>query len=400
MKGPIISVDVSNGTSHFQGFIDQDKAYGSVRKIIHDVEGFSFFLKKLHELQDRTGEEVKVVYESTGVYTKPLQRFLEKNHIKQYVISPLQSAKQRQTQIHSKKTDKSDPRSIAAVYYSKQLREYKEEEEIYHKMRAMNRHYEDKLEHLRKYKVTFQCTLSNVFPGYMKLFKDGYSDISLTILKYYPHPDILKNKKVETVAKRIEKHCKHTYEVCLKYASKVVELANRTYPGCEKEDYEVDILLSLIRHIEETNKELDGILSDLIELAQQLPNYHLLLSIDGIGPNLASRILAELGNISRFESRESLVAYVGVDPNIYQSGQMNGLHYRISKKGNKRLRCLLYLAVTCNLRLKKDNPIKEFYQKKRQQPNPLNSKAAKIACVTKLIRTMFSMCNSGTIFMR
>ena len=44
MKGPIISVDVSNGTSHFQGFIDQDKAYGSVRKIIHDVEGFSFFL--------------------------------------------------------------------------------------------------------------------------------------------------------------------------------------------------------------------------------------------------------------------------------------------------------------------------------------------------------------------
>ena len=159
-------------------------------------------------------------------------------------------------------------------------------------------------------------------------------------------------------------------------------------------------MLQLLQNIQDTSKELDEILTSLIEIAQELPNYQLLLSIDGIGPNLASRILAELGNINRFETRESLVAYVGVNPNIYQSGQLNGLHYRISKKGNKRLRFLLYLAVTCNLRSKKNNPIKSFYEKKKQQSNPLPSKAAKIACTTKLIRIIFGMCYNGTVFNR
>lgn len=399
MNGPIMSIDVSNGNSHFQGFITQNQAYGGIRKINHDIEGFNFLLKKLQELQEKTGEEVKVVYEATGVYTKPLERFLITNNIVQYVISPLQSAKQRQTEIHHKKTDKLDPKSIAAVYYSKELREFKKEDDIYHKMRLMNRNYEDKMEHLRKYKVTFQNALSCVFPGYVKLFKDGYSDISLTILKYYPHPDLIKNKHPETVARKIEKHSHHHYKTCLGYVNKAIKLANETYPGCDKDDYRVEVLLSLLRNIEDTTKELDVILSSLIDLAKELPNYHLILSIDGIGPNLAARILAELGDISRFRTRESLVAYVGVDPNIYQSGQLNGLHYRISKKGNKRLRCLLYLAVTCNLRLKKNNSIRAFYEKKKQQSNPLTSKAAKIACVTKLIRTIFGMCNSATTYL-
>ena len=72
----------------------------------------------------------------------------------------------------------------------------------------------------------------------------------------------------------------------------------------------------------------------------------------------------------------------------------------ISKKGNKQLRCLLYLAVTCNIRLKKVNPINQFYQKKRQQLNPLNSKAAKVACTAKLAKIIYGMCKNNTIFQR
>ena len=67
MNGPIISIDVSNGYSHVQGYINENQKYGGVRKINHDVEGFNFLLKKLEELQKKTGEEVKVVYEATGI---------------------------------------------------------------------------------------------------------------------------------------------------------------------------------------------------------------------------------------------------------------------------------------------------------------------------------------------
>lgn len=70
-----------------------------------------------------------------------------------------------------------------------------------------------------------------------------------------------------------------------------------------------------------------------------------------------------------------MVAYVGNDPNRAESGDIEGYHLSISKKGNKRLRCILYLAVTCSIRSRKENPINAFYQKKRQQSTPLKSKA-------------------------
>ncbi|MFR4722525.1 MAG: hypothetical protein ACLT8P_09895 [Holdemanella porci] len=101
--------------------------------------------------------------------------------------------------------------------------------------------YEDQLNHLRKYKVTFQNQLSICFPGYLDLFKDGYSDIPMTILKKYPHPDLLKNKKAETVARYLEKNTCHTHKVSLEYALKIIEFAKKTYPGCEKDDVEVEI---------------------------------------------------------------------------------------------------------------------------------------------------------------
>jgi len=70
----------------------------------------------------------------------------------------------------------------------------------------------------------------------------------------------------------------------------------------------------------------------------------------------------------------------------------------ITKKGNKTLRTLLYLAVTSNIRNGKANPILDFYNKKRQQACPMAYRAAVIACANKLLRTLFSMHRSGKRF--
>lgn len=83
MKGPIVSIDVSNGNSHFQCFIQRGTKMGKVHRIQHTVEGFRFLKSKVEELAMKIKESVLAVYEATGVYTKPLQRFLEKNENKQ-----------------------------------------------------------------------------------------------------------------------------------------------------------------------------------------------------------------------------------------------------------------------------------------------------------------------------
>lgn len=401
MEGPIISIDVSNGCSHFRCFIDRNKAFGKVHKIKHDVDGFQYLLDCMERLNEKTNEEVCVVYEATGVYTKPLTRFLNKHKVRHYMVNPLQAAKMRKTDLHSKKTDKNDPNSIAKVYYDKDLYEYADEEPIYHTLRVMNRNYEDQLDHLRKYKVTFQNILCIVFPGYGSLFKNPYCDIALAILKKYPHPDMIRDKKPETVANYIEKHTCHHKDSCLKWAVKVIEYANKTYPGCDKDEIEVIELLRIIKELEVCIASCDTQLNEMVQLAEQLPNYFLVLSIDGIGPNLACRILAEIGDIKRFSSTKQLISYAGIDPHISQSGDVDGLHLSISKKGNKRLRCLLYLAVTCNLRLKKENdPIQQFYKKKKQQSAPLKPKAARVACTNKLLRIIYGMCNNGCSYQK
>ncbi len=400
MNGPVISIDVSNGKSHFQAFESKGKKRGKVHLIYHNVEGFNFLLNSINEFKAYCGKEVAIVYEATGVYTRPLRRFLTENNIKFYEISPLLSAKVRKTDIRAVKTDKIDPKSIADVYYDKDIREFVSENDIYAQLKALNRYYEDIMEHFRKYKVTFKQYLSIVFPGYDKLFKDEYSQDSLLILKKYPHPDMIKNKKAETVAKKLDKAGFHHYETYVNIANKVIEHANSTYPGCEKDDLEVKFLLELIDLVEETQTKLKETLDQMIELAKQLPNYEIIKSIDGIGENLATRILAEIGDISRFESREALIAYAGTDPRISESGDQKSDHLSITKKGNKRLRCLLYLAVGCNLSTGKSNPISDFYHKKMQQSNGLTWKAARVAAMNKLLRTIYGMCKNQTTFNR
>ena len=90
------------------------------------------------------------------------------------------------------------------------------------------------------------------------------------------------------------------------------------------------------------------------------------------------------------------MAYAGIDPQIYQSGQISGLHLKISKKGNKKLRCLLYLAVTCMIRTSRDTVIVEFYQKKKA--DGLASKSALVASMNKTIRIIYSLCKNNTYY--
>lgn len=317
------------------------------------------------------------------------------------MINPLESARKRKEEIHNKKTDKLDPISISKVYYDKEeMMELKKKDETYNWLRKKNRLYEDQLNHLRKYKVTFQNQLSICFPGYLDLFKDGYSDIPMTILKKYPHLDLLKNKKAETVARYLEKNTCHNHKVSLEYALKIIEFAKKTYPGCEKDDVEVEIFKILLDKVIETQRECEKTLNEMITVASTLEEYRYILSIDGIGTNLAARIIAEIGDIEEFKSREALVAYAGLDPHIYQSGDQDGKHLKISKKGNKYLRCLLFLAVGCSIRGAKDNPVNRFYQKKKQQSNPLNSKAAKTACTAKLLKIIYGICKNKTTYER
>ena len=374
--------------------------YTGSRSIKHTKEGFDEIVSLVREMEKKLETEVCVVYEATGVYHRVLKKVLEDNNIKQFIINPLLSAKTRKNDsLRSPKTDKLDLKSIAKTYYSHSLHNSHKPETIYHELRELSRYYEDILVHLRKDKVAFRAQLDVVFPGYDTLYDDLYGPVALAVIEKYPHPEMLQKKKINTVSKVIQSKTCHRQAMSDTMADKAIEYSKTIYSGCDKDDIEVLILQRFIKKLKEDMAEAERTIGEMIKLAQELPDFSIIKSIPGIGDNLAARIIAELGDMTRFKKKNELVAFAGLDPRISESGQNDGDHMHITKKGNKRLRCLLYLAVTCSIRLKRDdNSIKDFYIKKKQQSNPMCSKAAKTACASKLVRIIYNMCKTGELY--
>lgn len=120
----------------------------------------------------------------------------------------------------------------------------------------------------------------------------------------------------------------------------------------------------------------------------------LLRSIPGIGPVSAALLVAYIGDIRRFSSPEKLVAYVGLDCRVHQSGtSINGRGY-ISKRGNHRLRRALFNAAFI---ARQHNPaLKAYFDKKTAEGKHYLS--ALIAVERKLIHLIFAVWSRGTPF--
>lgn len=396
MKGFCISLDVSKGSSFYQGFKGLDEPITKPKKIEHNLEGFKELLNLKEKIKKQYNEDCVVIFESTGIYHKPLQTYLDEHDFKYTIISPLLSAKVRKSDIRGTKTDAKDCASIAKVFYLKELRIYTKIDEIYADLKEKSRYYDFLVDEMKRWKIEFRRLLDIIYPGFDRVYDDLYGDFIQTFLLEYSHPEMIRKRRLDTIAKFLEKHTCHKEAYCIRQAQIIKEYAENCASGCSSKSYLVNQFDTVIHNLNAQIKHLQIVLEEIIELAKTLPNYDSIASIPGIGENLAARILAEIGDISRFNNASQLVAFSGVDPQIYQSGQVSGLHLRISKKGNKKLRCLSYLAVTCMIKTSRDTSIVDFYKKKKA--DGLAPKSALVASMNKLIRIIYSLCKNGCLF--
>ena len=180
---------------------------------------------------------------------------------------------------------------------------------------------------------------------------------------------------------------------------KITPLVDETISGCSITEPETLILLSYITQIEYYLNQIKATIIKMNQLASKLPLYNLVHSLPGIQDILTCKFIAELGDISRFTNYKQIVAYAGIDPMIRQSGDKDGLHLKMSKKGNKRLRTILHLMVSSLIKAnRKPNAIKTKYQKKTHQLNPLKPKVASMACANQLVRIIFYMHKTSSTY--
>ena len=329
MDGPIISFDVSKNSLRMKGFIDVSKPISKAIKINHDLDGFNSIKELARKIEERTNLKPAVVYEFTGVYALPLLNFFIEEGYKIYQISPLESAKMRKAEIRPVKNDSLDTNTIAKVYYTKELKEFSKQEKAYEDLKEMSRHYQFLIYQANVEKNRYHRCLDAIWPMFDQVIQYD-SEIALTIIKKYKHPSNVKT--VKGILKAIDE-C-HTGRSGTKenMAMKIFDYVQTHNSGVNKESYMVDELVSLVDRINNTSLALEKLLNQMEQICLQLPEFEIIKSIPSVGDKLSIRLLAEIGNISKYSSSKSLIAYAGLDPMIMQSGKQSGEHMHITKK--------------------------------------------------------------------
>ena len=110
----------------------------------------------------------------------------------------------------------------------------------------------------------------------------------------------------------------------------------------------------------------------------------ILLSVPGIGGNTACTIYGEIGDISNFHNADALVAFSGVNPLVYESGNFKAKNTMISKKGSSYLRNAIIQASRVIIRV--DPIFRQYFNKKKSEGKCFNSCINHVA--KKLIRVL------------
>ena len=155
------------------------------------------------------------------------------------------------------------------------------------------------------------------------------------------------------------------------------------------------ILPEKIATLDHLIEQRERISEALVEACQALmvEDIEIITSIGGISDATASSFLAEVGDYKAFPSYKHLIAFIGIDPSVRQSGKFEGKS-RISKRGNRHLRHLIYLMTSCVVR--SDNIFRAYYLRRRTEGLPFRK--AILATAHKLLRVIFSMLQSKKPF--
>lgn len=183
----------------------------------------------------------------------------------------------------------------------------------------------------------------------------------------------------------------------LKQLNAAIELLDKciTASGNQLEAFEAmpdtdPVLIRKLRKLKEYNsKAKDKLEQEMYQVTSEnyAASFKSLQTIPGIGPKSASIIIAVTGNFKKFANYKQLIAYVGLNPRVFESGTSVKGRGHICKMGTARLRKLLYL---CSWSAKRHNHYcKEMYERLKAKAKP--ERVIKIAIACKLLRQAFAI---------
>lgn len=390
-----LGIDVSK-VSHQCIILDANgEALGKSFTVQSSKDDFTKLVKKLLEL-NIPKTDLTVGLEATGNLWENIYSFLKEQGLNVILLNPYQTNKFHQATLKKAKTDAIDALVIAGLLRSGcASSSYIPDEEI-QSLRDLVRLRDGYLKDIKNYKRKAYSLLGLVFPEFLNLVKDPFNIVSTQMLLKYQTASDFKSAKPKDLLKIARGHQGNTYDEA--WADKVIRAAKDSIYSGKASKARGLVLKSLIQNIKSLKEQtelLDEEIQNLLKPDDKSPNNDVdnLLTIPGVGPKTVAVFLAEVGDIKRFSRCKDFIGFVGLYPQIEQSGSSLN-RAKLSNKGSRLLKHALYIASVASLI---HNPyLKSVYRDKISQGK--SAKQAIIVVARKLACIMYSMLKNNTAY--
>lgn len=346
----VASLIDEKGRNIFKGFSFSNSTDGgkSLLEIIKEHVDFS---------------DVTVGMEATGHYWLSIYSFLyDYNFHSIHVINPIQTDGWRKgTEIRKRKNDIIDSVLIADLIRYGDFVETSLSNEDLFSLRNICRMRNYLVQSTGDLKRKIICVLDQVFPEYQSIFSNTFGTTSKQLLLDFSSPTDFEELSVDVLTETLENLSRK--KVGHSTAEKLINSAKNSFGitfSRESFTFQLKLLIEQIKFIEGQIKDCETKIKELMKKINSP-----ITTIPGIGTVLGAVILSEFGDINRFDKPSQLVAYAGIDATVSQSGEYEGTHNVMSKRGSPYLRKALFQAAL--VASNSDPVLKAYYQKKRSE---------------------------------
>ncbi|WP_407350969.1 IS110 family transposase [Lactococcus garvieae] len=337
---------------------------------------------RLECLTEPFNDPIRIALEDTGHYAYNLVAFLRKLGYPVFIYNALFTKEFVKSQsLRKTKTDVKDALMIARKIYGDTNAERFEVDANIQELKELTRYQNRLIQARSKNKTLYVRLLDIMFPEFAKIVGNFHNNYVHELLASYPTPQKIKRAHFDSFLK--------IKRLTAIKAGQIQEAAHLTIENPSPAlQIELTQLISTIRHYDQQIDEIQAQINDILTQINSP-----ILSIPGIGQRLGAIILAEIKNIDNFSSPTELQAFAGLEPSIYQSGQMDNSG-RIVKRGSHDLRYALIQAA--KLICVYSPQFQTYLTMKRSQGKHYNvavSHAAK-----KLIRVIYHLLKTNQTF--
>lgn len=396
MTDLLVGIDPHRRTNTAQMMDDQGQLLGQAFQFANNRPGAEAFIQAVTaQMETDAYQTLRIATEATGWYwfhffqklsQDPL---LNRNPLELYAINPRLTAKFKET---FNEPDKSDP--IDAFVVADRLRLGRDlppafqGADAYLALRLLTRYRFWVTHHLAKEKAYCQSILYLKYSEYTLKHKRPFADIfgaasravieefaSIEDIAALPFDDLV--EFIDTKGKRRFAHPQHT-------AQKLQQVTAGSYLLPEILQQPVNDILHLsLQHIAFLQRQQKRLNTAIARQLATIPNT--LQTIPGIGPVFAAGIIAEIGNLRRFEDDEAKVAkYAGFKWRQSSSGDTRSEYTPLTKKRNRFLR--YYFCEAANLVRQREREYTAYYERKFHEVTKHQHKRALVLTARKLVR--------------